>query len=930
MKPNLQYFSLLFLLCVKPGIAGPRIDCLPEPSGNQTVCESRGCIWNPVDNDIDGAPWCYFKDGVGYNLASQIGSTYNLRKNNGPRNPWGAEFENIQLRTSTIGASVLNVKIGIDGRYEPPVDFPRETISTPETLSFTTASSDDLFWFSVIRNSSNRKIFDTSLGGLIFSDQFLQLSTYLPSENVYGWGENAHQSLKHNFSRYLTWGMLARDQPPNSGNLDTMNLYGVHPFYMCLEPDGNAHGVFIFNSNPQEVTTAPGPSLIYRTIGGNLDIYFFPGPTPALVTQQYLAFIGKPFLPAYWALGYQLSRYGYNGLDEMKQRVGAVRDAGIPLDIAVADIDYMNRYKDFSTNDNWSGFEDYVKQMHGWNMKMIPIFDPAVEADYLPFQRAMSMGAKFIEWDDYSQVQQDIQKLYPMAKDTKIMLGVVWPDHHVGFPDFLDSTGKTQAWWRDELELYHSKLTFDGIWIDMNEPANFGTNELHPWYFDDNDHPNDAPLFCPTNGSNQWDLPPFQTHAVYYYGGNQNNAYLSSKTLCLTGVQNNGTYRFYDVKNLYGLTEAIQTQAALMDVTGKRGAVVSRSTFPSAGRYAGHWLGDNTARWEDLRTSVIGAQEFNLFGIPYVGSDVCGFLGQSNEELCLRWQQMGAFHSFFRNHNTLGEPAQDPAVWPSVASATKTANLFRYQYLPYLFSLHFQASQNGLTVVRPVFFEYPSDTETFDLGYQFMWGPRILVAPVLHQGAVTTNLYLPNDVWYSLFDYKYGSQIDAGYITVPSPITYRIPVFVRGGSAVPRQTPTTTTTMSRHNSFELLVAPCQMGRAVGVLYWDDGQKIVDSFDTHDFHQFNFNFNSTSSGAQLTISRTRMGTVALPTMDIIEIFNYPSPPNFRSFTLNGSTVNINVQSSTYSGITKILYISTKNLIDLTSSDVISLVWSNVLK
>ncbi|EGT42649.1 hypothetical protein CAEBREN_25327 [Caenorhabditis brenneri] len=929
MKPKRSIFYFFAFCFIGLCEAGPRINCYPEPSANQNLCESRGCIWGPTQDTSDGTPWCYFKDGVGYNLASQNGSTYNLRKNNGPKNPWGEDFQNIQIRTSTIG-SVLNVKIGLDGRYEPPVDFPRATLASSETLSFTTASSDDLFWFSVIRNSTNRKIFDTSLGGLIFSDQFLQLSTYLPSENMYGWGENAHQSLKHNFSRYLTWGMLARDQPPNSLNLDTMNLYGVHPFYMCLEPDGNAHGVFIFNSNPQEVTTAPGPSLIYRTIGGNLDIYFFPGPTPALVTQQYLEFIGKPFLPAYWALGYQLSRYGYSGLDEMKQRVGAVRDAGIPLDIAVSDIDYMNRYKDFSTNDKWSGFEDYVNQMHGWNMKLIPIFDPAVEADYLPFQRAQSFGAKFIEWETYSQVQTDIQKLYPMANKTKIMLGVVWPDNHVAFPDFLDSTGRTQAWWRTELELYHSKLTFDGIWIDMNEPANFGTNEQHPWYFDSADHPDDAPLFCPTNGSNRWDLPPYQTHAVYYYGGNQNNAYLSSKTLCLAGVQNNGSYRFYDTKNLYGLTEAISTQQALLDVTGKRGAVVSRSTFPSAGRYAGHWLGDNTARWEDLRTSVIGAQEFNLFGIPYVGSDVCGFLGTSNEELCLRWQQMGAFHSFFRNHNTLREPAQDPAVWPSVAAATKTANLFRYQYLPYLFSLHFQASQSGLTVVRPVLFEYPSDSATFDLGYQFMWGSNIMVAPVVYQGAVTTNLYLPNDVWYSLFNYMYGSRIDPGYITVPSPTTSRIPVFVRGGSAIPRQTPTTTTTMSRFNPFELLIAPCQLGKAVGVLYWDDGQRIVDSFDTHDYHQFDFNFVSTSSDAQLTITRTRKGSVTLPTLDIIEIFNYPSPPNFRSFLLNGKSVNVNVQSSTYSGITKTLYISTQFLIDLTSADVITLSWSNVAK
>ena len=73
-----------------------------------------------------------------------------------------------------------------------------------------------------------------------------------------------------------------------------------------------------------------------------------------------------------------------------------------------------------------------------------------------------------------------------------------------------------------------------------------------------------------------------------------------------------------------------------------------RSTYPSSGKYAGHWLGDNTARWEDLRTAIIGAQEFNMFGIPYVGSDVCGFAGVTNEELCLRWQQLGAFHSFYR------------------------------------------------------------------------------------------------------------------------------------------------------------------------------------------------------------------------------------------------------------------------------------------
>lgn len=52
--------------------------------------------------------------------------------------------------------------------------------------------------------------------------------------------------------------------------------------------------------------------------------------------------------------------------------------------------------------------------------------------------------------------------------------------------------------------------------------------------------------------------------------------------------------------------------------TGKRGMVITRSTFAGSGKFAGHWLGDNTATWQHLRDSIIGMLEFNMFGIPYV------------------------------------------------------------------------------------------------------------------------------------------------------------------------------------------------------------------------------------------------------------------------------------------------------------------------
>lgn len=89
---------------------------------------------------------------------------------------------------------------------------------------------------------------------------------------------------------------------------------------------------------------------------------------------------------------------------------------------------------------------------------------------------------------------------------------VVWPDANTAFPDFTQ-TG-TRNWWTAEITRFHKSVAFDGIWIDMNEPSVFGTNEKNPWYFNDPTHANTTPLACPKD---QFEMPPYKTYGIMHW-----------------------------------------------------------------------------------------------------------------------------------------------------------------------------------------------------------------------------------------------------------------------------------------------------------------------------------------------------------------------------------------------------------------------------
>ncbi|XP_028311822.1 lysosomal alpha-glucosidase-like isoform X3 [Gouania willdenowi] len=220
--------------------------------------------------------------------------------------------------------------------------------------------------------------------------------------------------------------------------------------------------------------------------------------------------------------------------------------------------------------------------------------------------------------------------------------------------------------------------------------------------------------------------------------------------------------------------------------------------------------------------------QFSLFGVPLVGADVCGFGGNTTEELCVRWMQLGAFYPFMRNHNDKPNAPQEPYVFGQKAQAAMRSALnLRYSLLPFLYTLFHHAHTSADTVARPLFMEFPTDPNCWTIDHQFLWGSSLLISPVLDEGVVELVAYLPPGTWYSLQNgqpfYSNGQ-----YLLLPAPLD-TINVHVREGHIVPRQEPALTTTASRLNPFFLTVALSAGGWAWGDMFWDDGDSL-DSFE----------------------------------------------------------------------------------------------------
>jgi alpha-glucosidase (family GH31 glycosyl hydrolase) len=235
-----------------------------------------------------------------------------------------------------------------------------------------------------------------------------------------------------------------------------------------------------------------------------------------------------------------------------------------------------------------------------------------------------------------------------------------------------------------------------------------------------------------------------------------------------------------------------------------------RNGFAGMQRYASVlWSGDVYSKWETLKTHLPIAINTALTGIPYWGTDIGGFVptDEFTAELYLRWFQFGAFCPLFRSHgrtwklrlpwgwntgdpgpveirnyNGAGTPDASQLHNPEVEIICRKYLELRYRMLPYLYSLMHESTKSGMPLMRSLWLDYPDDPKAVSCGDAYLWGPYMLVAPVVEKGATTRTVYLPRGTWV---DFWTGERIDGGREITRNVDLSTVPLYMRSGSILP-------------------------------------------------------------------------------------------------------------------------------------------------
>jgi alpha-D-xyloside xylohydrolase len=470
-------------------------------------------------------------------------------------------------------------------------------------------------------------------------------------------------------------------------------------------------------------------SWTFEAEAGALDVYIFHGPAPARILAAFTDLTGRPPALPDWSFGLWLSSGGtYRDQASIEALLDGVARHRIPADVVHIDPWWMR----------WRRYCDF-----DWDREAFPDPEGLI-------RKIHARGLKLCLWEHpYVSVESGL-----FEEGRKEGYFVLRPDGTICVIDYGLSLaprpdGRVRIAGRGET--WNAPVAI----IDLTNPA------ARAWFQDLH-----RPLLRSGVDVFKTDFGEDIPEDARFHDGR-------------TGRE---------MHNLYPLLY----NAAVFEVTAEekgRGLVWSRSGTAGSQRFPVGWSGDPASDWTSLAATIRGGLSAGMSGLALWSHDIGGYRGRPDDELYVRWAQFGLFSSHSRMH---GDSPREPWIFGEEAlSIVRKHVRLRYRLFPYIRSAALEARDTGLPVIRALPLVFPEDPNAAAWDHEYMFGPSLLVAPVVHKtdelrrgrgGTPRVPVYLPSGEWFDYWTGRMGTGPTVVEAAAPLAI---MPLFVRAGAIIP-------------------------------------------------------------------------------------------------------------------------------------------------
>ncbi len=450
-----------------------------------------------------------------------------------------------------------------------------------------------------------------------------------------------------------------------------------------------------------------------------MDYWITTGNTPAEIESNYSELTGRvPMMPEY-GMGFWQCKLRYQTQEEILNIAREYRRRELPIDVIVVDFFHWPHEGDWKFDeDYWPDPEGMVRELREMNITLMVSIWPTVDGESENYEEMTELG-------------------YLIRTERGKRLGQLG---NAAFIDVTNPDTRNYVWEKIKENYYQKGIHL--FWLDEAEPELTGYEYQH--------------------------------------------------------------YRFYrgadkEIGNIYPRQYARMVYEG-MQAEGQDNIVnLLRCAWAGSQRYGALvWSGDIDSSFCSLNNQLRAGLNMGIAGIPWWTTDIGGFHGgniqdPSFRELLIRWFEFGTFCPVMRLHG-FREPFKEPIgksgggkclsgadneVWSygeEVYEICRKYLILREKMRPYIRSVMEQAHKSGAPVMRPLFFDFPADMDAWEVEDEYMFGPDILVAPILQEGGRSRQLYLPEGEWRELYD---GRLYQGNTIIEAAASLDCIPVFIR-------------------------------------------------------------------------------------------------------------------------------------------------------